>query len=341
MTQCVICGENDGLLGGCNYCGATVCNHHRLPESHNCIALNSRDSGALFEGLAEDSETGSTSSDDSPSSSGGVADVRKPDFSGARGPDVAIDGSIKGKKSSSSNDPGPTNDGSGGFSTRRAFLGVLAVGGLGIGGAVATGQVELPELPDFGSVPSSPGESVATTASSDEPAGTSSDANSGSLFGSSWDNEAARNAAHERVNEVREDNAYNSLSWDSRLVGIAQQYAERMAREEFFSHTAPDGSTFEDRYSEAGYNCRVEVDGNRYLTGAENIAYTFYREQIRNQDGSESYYSTPEELGAGVVNQWMNSQGHRENILTSAWRNEGIGIARADNGRIYAVQNFC
>jgi uncharacterized protein YkwD len=78
----------------------------------------------------------------------------------------------------------------------------------------------------------------------------------------------------------------------------AQGYAHELAGESGLSHTGDDGSDFSDRMRAAG-NARP---------GAENIA--------RGQD-------TPEE----VVQSWMDSPGHRENILDCSLRTLGIGHA--------------
>lgn len=37
----------------------------------------------------------------------------------------------------------------------------------------------------------------------------------------------------------------------------------------------------------------------------------------------------------------MTSEGHRQNILDSDWRREGIGVQVATGGEVYATQNFC
>ena len=228
------------------------------------------------------------------------------------------------------------------------MVGLLAVGAAA-GGAVATGAVDAPadwqtianagqgeaaedmEQQDAGGAA---GESTST------PANTEATATEEPLI-ATWDNQAAREEAHAAVNEARRENNLGELDWDTRLVKIAQQYAERMAEEDFYSHTSPSGEDFEDRYQQAGYNCEVDVGGDRYLTGAENIAYTYFQTEIRLEDGSTEQYTTPAELGRGVVAQWMGSAGHRENILTEPWRNEGIGVSMADDGKVYVVQNFC
>jgi uncharacterized protein YkwD len=110
-----------------------------------------------------------------------------------------------------------------------------------------------------------------------------------------------------------------------------------MADREYFSHVSPDGDDFSDRYQQFGYQCRAPTGDGTYLTGGENIAQTWYDTPIRG--GVQ--YTTEAELARGLVNQWMNSSGHRENVLADAWRNEGVGISVTDEGKVYATQNFC
>jgi uncharacterized protein YkwD len=57
-----------------------------------------------------------------------------------------------------------------------------------------------------------------------------------------------------------------------------------------------------------------------------------------------NYGNNETDIARGLVSQWMNSTGHRENILRPFWESEGIGVAIEDvNGktRVYATQNFC
>lgn len=145
---------------------------------------------------------------------------------------------------------------------------------------------------------------------------------------------------HTGVNEERSKHGLSSLSYDSELAAIARYHSEDMAENDYFSHTALDGSDMSDRYQRFGYECRVPAGGNRYYTGAENIAYTYYQKRIEGG----GYHDSAGDVAAGIVSQWMNSPGHRENILTSEWRSEGIGVAiteTAQGTRVYATQNFC
>ena len=50
---------------------------------------------------------------------------------------------------------------------------------------------------------------------------------------------------------------------------------------------------------------------------------------------------TPNELAESAVQGWMNSPGHRQNILTPHWRSEGIGVAVSNDGKVLATQDFC
>jgi uncharacterized protein YkwD len=88
----------------------------------------------------------------------------------------------------------------------------------------------------------------------------------------------------------------------SQLAAAAQGHADDMAAQGYFDHTSRDGRTFDQRIRNAGY----------VGTGmAENIAW------------GSSYLGTPRR----IVGAWMNSPGHRANILNGAWSDSGIGVA--------------
>lgn len=145
---------------------------------------------------------------------------------------------------------------------------------------------------------------------------------------------------HRYVNERRAAHDLETLAFDTELREIARYHSEDMAENDYFSHVSPSGETMSDRYDKFGYDCRAYTSENTYYTGAENIAYTYYDTDVRTENGTERY-TNADELARGIVRGWMNSQGHRENILTAAWNNEGIGIAITSGGKVYATQNFC
>lgn len=150
---------------------------------------------------------------------------------------------------------------------------------------------------------------------------------------------AVSKAAHELVNQARADHDRNALNWDAELFEIATDYSQRMASEGFFSHESPEGKTFQDRYDDAGYHCRIEV-GDKIYHGAENIAQTWWQQPVDTGDGTETY-TTAAELAGGLVDQWLASERHRKNILRDIWGHEAVGISITEEGQVYATQNFC
>lgn len=142
---------------------------------------------------------------------------------------------------------------------------------------------------------------------------------------------------HEEINEERTSRGLSKLNWDDGLQEIARYHSKLMATDGFFSHTSPQGQTMADRYDMFGYSCRVQTSGNRYLTGAENIAQTYHHKNVMGQ----GRLTTNREVAEALVEQWMDSKGHRENILTADWNNEGIGVYITSENEVYATQNFC
>lgn len=114
----------------------------------------------------------------------------------------------------------------------------------------------------------------------------------------------------ELINEERAKEGLDALTMDDTLNTVATVRANEIIQ--LFSHTRPDGSSCFTAFDEYGAD---------YYAAGENIA---------------SGYSSPE----SVMNGWMNSTGHRANILESNFGKVGIGIAKTSSGRYYWVQVF-
>lgn len=150
-------------------------------------------------------------------------------------------------------------------------------------------------------------------------------------------------AIHEQINEVRDRRGLTRLRFDTALRAPARYHSQDMAANDYFAHESPSGGTVQDRYDRFNYECRVSMGGLRYATGGENIARTWYRESVRTDNGTV-YYDSIDGLAEGIVRQWMNSPGHRKNILREFWQTEAIGVAVVEvDGKVavYATQNFC
>ena len=111
------------------------------------------------------------------------------------------------------------------------------------------------------------------------------------------------------TNSARSQNGYAALVEDGALSEAAAVRAREIARS--FSHTRPSGASFRSALSESGVS---------YLRAGENIA-----------SGQKS--------ASEVVNAWMNSPGHRANILNSSYSRIGSASVNID-GTLYWVQLF-
>ena len=144
---------------------------------------------------------------------------------------------------------------------------------------------------------------------------------------------------HELVNEQR----VTALGFDAALASIARSHSADMANSNYFSHTNLRGQSPSDRGAEVGYDCRKDY-GSYYTYGlAENIYQAWLYGQSWTLNGivvRKDYYEL-EELAALVVDGWMDSAGHRENILNGSYDLQGIGVAVNGDEQVYVTQNFC
>jgi hypothetical protein len=105
------------------------------------------------------------------------------------------------------------------------------------------------------------------------------------------------------------------LKANSVLAKAAQSKADDMLEKGYFSHNTPDGKTPWDFIAAAGYS---------YLSAGENLAVNF----VEAED---------------VENAWMNSPGHKANILNQTFQEIGIGISQGEyqgKNAIFVVQMF-
>lgn len=128
------------------------------------------------------------------------------------------------------------------------------------------------------------------------------------------------------------------LSQDVQLAAIARAHSEDMALNNYFEHENLAGQSAADRGNAVGYRCFKDF-GSFYTEGiSENIfqgwMYSSFNSRGRN-------YVTLEEIAFRIVDEWMNSQGHRENILTETYDREGIGIGIGAEESVWVTQNSC
>jgi uncharacterized protein YkwD len=146
---------------------------------------------------------------------------------------------------------------------------------------------------------------------------------------------------HDLINAEREKQGLEPLDWDDRLALIARNHSLDMAARKYFSHVSPEGRDFAYRYNSTGYTCERRIDNILYR-GAENIFQNnLYNQTTTINDTTYYDWNSEKELAETTVQGWMQSPGHRKNILIPYWRNEGIGVAITPEGAVYITQNFC
>lgn len=156
------------------------------------------------------------------------------------------------------------------------------------------------------------------------------------------DSKVLATAIHDLINVERAQNGLDLLEWDKALADIAYAHSTDMAARDYFDHFSPEGKDFADRYEKAGYSRQTRI-GDRVYVGGENLflnnivrSYTYDQETGEILD---YIYSNLDEIARTTVQGWMESPGHRENILTPFTR-EGIGVYVTAEGEIYITENF-
>ena len=160
------------------------------------------------------------------------------------------------------------------------------------------------------------------------------------------DAESLAEKVHDQVNKMREQENLSSLGWNNHLARIAVGHSKHMSDDDFFAHDSPDGRTPSDRAEEDGFDCVIELDRGRRLGIGENLymSYTFSSSTTTIMNGEESIsfdWKSEDQLAEEVVEGWMNSPGHRRNLLRPDFREQGIGIIINDDNQVYVTQNFC
>lgn len=117
------------------------------------------------------------------------------------------------------------------------------------------------------------------------------------------------------VNTFRFNQGLEPLKWDDLVAEAATLHAEDMATQNYFSHNGLDGSQPHERY----YN----IGGTSYRAYGENI-------------------SAGRSTGIDSFDGWVNSEGHRNNMLHTSYTTLGVGAAYDSNSDYgyYFVQNF-
>jgi len=134
------------------------------------------------------------------------------------------------------------------------------------------------------------------------------------------DVKAAAERIVELTNQFRKEQGPSAVSPDPKLTETAQYFANYMATNDKYGHTADDNSPSE----------RAKQHGYEFCIVTENIAYQY-----------RSTRFSVEELAEAFVEGWKQSPEHRKNMLDNDVAETGVAVAHsADSGHYYAVQMF-
>jgi uncharacterized protein YkwD len=108
------------------------------------------------------------------------------------------------------------------------------------------------------------------------------------------------------LNQQRAGEGVKPLAENAKLTRASASYSQRMVAQEFFDHESPDGGTLVDRLTSTGYLGHDDP----WVVG-ENIGW------------AQGDLATPRSM----VDAWMNSPGHRQNLLSDDYTEVGLGLA--------------
>jgi uncharacterized protein YkwD len=108
-------------------------------------------------------------------------------------------------------------------------------------------------------------------------------------------------------NLERHEHGLSTLRWSPELAAAATRHARDMVARHYFEHVSPSGKNHMDRIATSGYKPAVGC-----WTAGENLFFS-------------SGPSTPRQM----LNAWMNSPAHRDNVLRRGWGGFGLGVVPA------------
>ena len=159
----------------------------------------------------------------------------------------------------------------------------------------------------------------------------------------------------ELTNVEREQAGLQPLRHDPAISDIARAHSDNMARQAVFSHDV-NGQDATHRALAAGYDCKAYHADGSYTYGLGENIYEHPRVLYWQGEGfvggpmtwvPTEYIWDAKDMARSLVAGWMDSPGHRANIVDEEYRRIGVGVAVLEGNKhgyvtetIYATQNF-
>lgn len=197
------------------------------------------------------------------------------------------------------------------------LLGSIFVGGVQANAATIDNSnnsrrvtVSRPNRPSNGST------STVTTPSTGESTGNNSTVDNNTTVNDNFMAQVEQ-AIYNKVNEERAKAGVPALSYNTTMEKYARIKSQDMGDKNYFSHTDLNGNYI---------TTQMKADGVSYNAWGENIAYI-------------AGITDPTELANQFMTNWMNSEGHKKNILSTNFDSIGVGVYKIGN-KVYATQEF-
>ncbi|MEO8647780.1 MAG: CAP domain-containing protein [Acidobacteriota bacterium] len=128
--------------------------------------------------------------------------------------------------------------------------------------------------------------------------------------------ELAERAVFTFMNSERASRGLLPLEWSDEIAAVARMHSRNMADNNFFSHQGLDGLLVDERADRSGLSGWTAIGENiAFMRGIPDPAKT-------------------------VVEKWLQSASHRDNLLAARWKQSAIGVAITADGTIYFTQVF-
>ncbi len=161
------------------------------------------------------------------------------------------------------------------------------------------------------------------------------------------DLDALSQAVQARGNEARQQNGAGALVWSDSLATLARRHSEDMAARAFFEHTNPDGRDVNARGRALRMACVLTIGETTWRGFSENLLYTSQYASAQTTTYSDGrtvtvhQWKNAERIAREAIVSWLDSPGHRANLLQPRSRSAGVGAAVSADRRVYLTHVFC
>ncbi len=151
---------------------------------------------------------------------------------------------------------------------------------------------------------------------------------------------------HRQANVVRRSKGLAPLERDKRIERIARAHSRDMGERGYFDHVNLDGRNATQRARAASYACVPDLENPTLVGIGENLyagfRYSSYRlRYYRDEIVAEFEWRDEAAFAREAIRAWLDSKGHRRNLLHPDYRLHGIGVYVTRSMEVFVTHNFC